>query len=463
MTKDLFSEFEPSSKDAWISQAIRDLKGKDFDQSLGTTLWERIVLQPFYTLEDLGGQIPRQASFQSESDDRQDAPRQWANLVSVYPDESSETFLHQLENGAEGLVLHLSGFEDLEQLLQGVKPEYIPILIQPTANPLVALGSFLAWVEGKGLDPAQISGALLWAPSDMVFGENADYGLAVEVFREILELTEAFPHFKAFSLKSSRYTEAGGNPLDAVIFAMGELIDLIDASGESPRRVVGAMLLEVSVGEAYFGEIARLKAFRRAVTALGRLYFEEVEGSELQLLAQTSGWSKSILDSNTNLIRQSYEAMAALLGGANLLWTRPLLEEQAGELEKRMAKNVSSLLREEAFLDKVQDPASGSFFLEKLSEYILGDIQAGLKSLEEKGGWLTALKEGIVHAQIRTHRAKIQNQVAEKLIPKIGANKYPASASLKSDLEFEFFGEKSFELNPSRASYLVELKNQELL
>ncbi|WP_026969266.1 methylmalonyl-CoA mutase family protein [Algoriphagus terrigena] len=463
MPFDLFSEFPQSTKESWSHQAIRDLKGKDFDQSLKSHLWERVELDPIYTREDLNGEVPVQHRFHKESEIPGLPPRQWANVVSIFPGDSAEQILDVLENGAEGLVLHLSGFEDLIGMLKGVKPEYIPIFIQPIGNPIAAMNAFSTWVEDQNTPADQITGGLLWTPSDLVFDQGAEYGLAVEIFQELLELAEPFPNFKSFTLKTSRYTEAGGNPLDAVIFGLGELIELIDLSGESPEKVFKKMLLEASVGDSHFGEIARLKVFRESAIALCRLYSIELDESDVTLLAQTSHWSKSILDTNSNLIRQTYEAMAAVLGGANLLWTKPILEDSASDLEKRIARNVSLILKEEAYLDKVIDPAAGSFFLENLQMKILAEFQDGLRILEEKGGWLAVLKSGEIHSTVRSHREKIQNEVAGGHISKIGANKFPATGTLNDDLEFEFFEEKSHELKPVRASYLTELQNQNML
>ena len=206
MTKSLFSEFAVTSREDWISQATRDLRGKEFASSLTSKLWDRIDLQPFYTLKDLEGETSAQRRFQTNSGVPGLPSRQWSNMISVFPGDSSESILKSLENGAEGLVLHLSGFEDLAEILKGVKPEYIPILIQPMANPIAALSSFLTWADKQGVSADQITGGLLWTPSDLAFDQGGEYGLAVELLQELLELAEPFPNFRAFSLKTSRYT-----------------------------------------------------------------------------------------------------------------------------------------------------------------------------------------------------------------------------------------------------------------
>ncbi|GAA0880699.1 hypothetical protein GCM10009119_36690 [Algoriphagus jejuensis] len=460
MTKNLFNEFSVSAKGDWEKRVVQDLRGKDFDSSLKSRLWEKIEVEPFYTSEDLQGKAPVQHRFQKESEIPGMPPRQWANMVSVFPGDSVDSVLRALQNGAEGLVLHLSGFEDLSEILKGVKPEYIPILIQPIGNPIAAINTFFTWIESLDVPSDNVTGGLLWSPSDLVFDHNGEYELAIEIFQELLELTESFPNFRSFAVKTSRYSESGGNPIDAVVFGLGELIELIDLSGESPAKVFQNMLLDVAVADHHFGEIARLKAFRMATDALGSLYSIELAERDLILLAKTAHWSKSILDVNSNLIRQTYEAMAAVLGGVNLLWTSPLHEESANDLERRIARNVSSILREEAYLDKVIDPASGSFFLEKIQAEILAEIQQGLRDLEVKGGWLAVLKSTEIHSKVKSHREKIQNAVSEKQISKIGVNKFVASGNLKNDLEFEFFEEKSYELKPTRATYLAEWQNQ---
>ena len=457
MTNDLFSDFKPTSKSDWIAQATRDLKGKDFYQTLSSKLWGVIEQEPFYTIEDRSREATQQR-FHLSSELPGMPPRIWSNLVSAVSGDSNEIILKSLENGAEGLVLHLYGFENLDEMLKGVMPQYIPILIKPLGNPVLALSKFLDWADSTGTNPDQLSGAMLWSPSDLVFDQNESFGLSIEILDELVEMSEPYPNFKAFAIQTSRYTESGGNPLDALVFGLGELIEILDQSDKNPERVFEKVLWEVSVGDAHFGEIARLKAFRKAAVALAELYGISIREEDIFLLAQTSHWSKSILDLNTNLIRQTFEAMAGILGGANLLWVKPLQEENATDLDRRIARNVSTILREESYLDKVQDPASGSYYLENLTDEILTLVQSQLQTLEEQGGWGKYLLAGKVYQNVRSNRQKIQTQVLENELIKIGANKYSAPPNLRENLEWEPFEEKMHQLKPTRATYLVELQ-----
>lgn len=457
MTEDLFPEFDAASKSDWIAQASKEIKGRDVSATLSSKLWDTLVLKPFYTQEDLSSPIVQQR-FHSLHETEGFPPRRWQNLVSVLPGDTNAQILNALENGAEGLVLHLNGFEDLSELLEGVLPQYISIFLLPMGNPVAALKTFLEWADATGAPADSISGGMLWTPSDLSFDQNESFGLGTEILAELLEMSGPYPRFAPFCIKTSRYTESGGNPIEALGLGLGELIELIDAMDIDPNVIFSKIFLEASVGENHFGEIVRLKAFRMAISQLASLYGVELKEEVVSLFCKTAQWSKSLLDPNTNLIRQTYEAMSAVLGGANWLWVQPLQEEVSSEMERRIARNVSSILREEAYLDKVMDPATGAYFLENLKEDILHNLKAHLSKIEALGGWSKAFQKGEIHASIRQQREKILNEVLQNQVTKIGANKYPSPSTSSTEFAWEPFEEKLHELNPIRATYLLELQ-----
>jgi methylmalonyl-CoA mutase len=156
------------------------------------------------------------------------------------------------------------------------------------------------------------------------------------------------------------------------------------------------------------------------------------------------------------MIRQTYQALSAVLAGANVLWVRPLEEEYSTAQERRIARNVSAILKEEAYLDKVQDPVAGSYFLENLVADLLHETQKALTQLEQEGGWWNACKTGMLQDRVKTYRAKIQGEVLDKTQVKVGANAYAAPASLSYNKPLPPFEEAAHELKPTRATYLVE-------
>jgi methylmalonyl-CoA mutase len=84
------------------------------------------------------------------------------------------------------------------------------------------------------------------------------------------------------------------------------------------------------------------------------------------------------------------------------------------------------------------------------------NVIAGLKELEEKGGWLKSFEDRTLHTEIRNSRQTSQKKVLSDSQIKVGANKYLAKGKLENHLPFEPIIEKDYELLPSRATYLVE-------
>ena len=455
MEQDLFSKFPNATKNDWLRQAKADLKGKGEVQDLGSRLWNTIPMQPLYTLEDLVNPV-KQRRFHAPSEFPGMPPRLWTNVVTVLPSDSNTDILYALENGAEGLVLPLHGTEELQELLQGVLPQYISIYLIPLGNPVSTFQLFQDWVDSTEADASSLQGGMLWSPADQVFDHQQDIGLGVELLEELLELTEGYPNFKAFCIKTSRYSESGSHPLDALTFGLGELVEILDRVSCAPRTVFENLFLECAVGEHHFGEVARQLAFRQLVQNLALLYQVEVEAQELVLFCQSAHWSQSILDAHTNTIRQTYQALSAVLGGANVLWVRPLEEEHASNQERRIARNVSAILKEEAYLDKVQDPSAGSYFLENLVTELIQETQTALTELEQEGGWWKACQSGKVQDRVKAHRTKVQGALLDKTQVKVGANAYAAPASLSYNKPLPPFEEAANELKPTRATYLVE-------
>jgi methylmalonyl-CoA mutase len=333
-------------------------------------------------------------------------------------------------------------------------------LIKPLADPLAALNAFLSWAKSLGVNESELNGGLLWSPMDMLFEEGKSLDESIPVLKAIFAACSKSPDFKAFHFDFSKYAEAGASGLDELIFGFGEMIELIDQSTFNPKEIFESSGIFTAIGNLHFPEIAKLKSIRFFAAELALQYDLELKPQDISIFAKTSNWSKSTLDSNTNLIRQTYEAMAAVLGGANGIWVAPLQSQSSSELELRIARNVSSILVHESYLDKVADPTAGSYYLDFLVNEFMEKTKTGLQVLEQKGGWKLGFELNEIQQNVRESRLNQQNQVLSGQVSKIGVNKYPASTSLKKDLEFIPLEEEPKDLKPSRASYLVELENQ---
>lgn len=463
MTKEEFYNFPQVSKNDWITQVKKDLKGKDFESTLVSDLWSELKIQPFYTSEDRTS-TPIQSSFHPTSEIPGMPPRIWSNLVSIYvaDEKSANQEIHlALQNGAEGLVLYLTGNENLGEVLNEVLPQYIQLYFFPAGEKTLVFKAIADWVSSQQIQSNDLNGAILWSPFEAFLSGEKDSESHFSSAFEMIQNWKDFPNFFPLCLDFGRYSESGGTGIQELTYGIGELIELLDQltqRGLSAEIIFENIAFQSAVGDLHFPEIAKLKALRSLVVDLAANYDVTLSLESIHLIASPSTWTFSIIDKNTNLIRQTYQAMAGILGGCNSLWVKTVEGKSASVREKRIARNISIILREESYLDKVMDPAAGAFYLDSLQQEITNLVKEKVSQLETEGGWLTSFSEGKMQKEIKENRLTVQKAVLENTISKVGANRYP-SKELPDVLSlFEEIKEKELELKPSRASYLVELQ-----
>ena len=117
-----------------------------------------------------------------------------------------------------------------------------------------------------------------------------------------------------------------------------------------------AKLVELTIDSNYFLEIAKLRALR----ALW-------QGS-VRIVARTT--KRDAGDPYVNLVRGATQAMAAIIGGCDILVVQPF-DESPTALSRRLSINTQLILRDESHFGGMPDPAAGCWFLESLTEQIV--------------------------------------------------------------------------------------------
>ena len=144
--------------------------------------------------------------------------------------------------------------------------------------------------------------------------------------------------------------------------------------------------------------------------------------------------------------------MSAILGNANALANIPydLLFKNPNDFSDRMARNQLLLLKEEAYLDQVANPADGAYYIETLTRQLAEQALALFKQIEQGGGLLKQLGEHKIQQKIRANAAVEQSAYDNGELVLVGSNAYvaaqermkneidkkrPASKSLKTSIE----------------------------
>ncbi|MFD2202174.1 methylmalonyl-CoA mutase family protein [Shivajiella indica] len=469
MEFNLFEDFPTVSKKDWIQLATKDLKGKDFEQTLVSETLDGIKIFPFYTKEDLNftaGLLPYQHQINPNPGIPGISRRYWSNIISANGKEEkliNKELIMALQQGADAIYLQMEGNENLDLLLKDIVLPYIKIYIGPKSNkPYEIIRKFIEWVKIQNIATEELHGGIIWDGIGACLIEKNDLlNIAVEV-KGLMDLLSPFPNFCAISIGSSQYHDAGATMVQELAYSLAGYIELLERlydMGIEWESIFKKTLLHASAGSQFFEELCKLRAFKILFHQLAQLYNVKLDPEKIPLFTETSRWTKSRWDIHTNMLRNTSEAMSALLGGSHALWVRPHIEPLGigNDFSKRMALNISNILKEESYLDKVLDPVAGSFFLENLTLSIFEKVKSELEQIELQGGWWKLYVSNIIQEKVKDSRLIRQNKVLRGETTKIGVNKFPGDTEeIRSP---EKVIEESWQLLPSWETFLFEKEN----
>lgn len=346
----MFEDFKKASKQDWASGATSDLKGENVNEKYN---WQfgSITVEPYYDTSDTEN-IDYLSFFRNrlaKDDDPSGEVRIWNNLQPIEVKEekaANAEALFALINGADGIEFICNTPQlDVEILLNDILPEYC----------------FLSFrVNSKN------SFELLFNH----FKKQDKKNVVIEINSS--EEIDLSPYFQ-FNTKDIRIVSISSGNSDSVENEISQI--LLNCNAEIRRLIlrgiqlddiVKSLIIKTTIGTDFFGEIAKVRAIRNLVYQIIKAYGADASNPEDVIIScQSPVWTEERYNPHANMLKGSTAALAAILGGCDILIIEP---EKQEPLSKRIAKNVSTILKEESYLSKVADPVAGSYYLEKLTD-----------------------------------------------------------------------------------------------
>ncbi len=450
----LFSDFPPVSTQAWMDKITADLKGADFDKKLVWRTNEGFNVRPFYRSEDLDslnylesqpGEFPYVRGNNAKSNKW--FVRQDIKVTDVKA--ANEKAVNLLTKGVDSIGFIIEDKEiiteaNIEALLAGVLSEGVEINFSACCGNSLLTQAVVAVIEKSNV--AEVKGSINFDPiGDLTINGKACCGMdkAINSVKELVEATSGLPQFKTFAVNAKHYNNAGASIVQELAFglAMGnEYLAQLTEKGLSIDAATANIKFNFGVSGNYFMEIAKLRAGRMLWAKIVEAYQpSSVEVCKMHVHSETSEWNKTIFDPNVNMLRTQTEAMSATLGGTQSLTVQPYdaLYKETDVFSERVARNQQLLLKEESHFDKIVDPSAGSYYIENLTDNIAEQAWVLFVQVEEKGGYLAALKEGFIQALVKETADKRRKAVATRRENLLGTNQYPNTGEvISSKIDF---------------------------
>lgn len=451
--------FPPISTQEWMDKVTADLRGADFEKKLVWRTTEGFNVQPFYRQEDLEqldylnslpGSFPYVRGNAKKGNDW--LVRQNFNVKDAKA--TNAKILDVLNKGITSVGVCLCDVEvteaTYEALFEGVCLEAVEVNISAPAAKIVASAAlFVAYVKAKGYNAKDIKASINFDQMGRLLKKGNTGGLElVATVKALIEATADYRNIRVISINAKYFNNAGAYISQELAYGLSmanEYMATLTEAGIEAWDVAANIKFNFGISSNYFMEIAKFRAGRLLWAKIVESYQPKCKCGEdcecekgckcewckcvaqMVVNAETSMWNKTIYDTHANLLRTQTESMSAGLGGVDSITVLPFdtTYKASDDFSERIARNQQLLLKEESHLDKIADPSAGSYYIENLTNEMAAQAWKLFVAVEDKGGFLTALKEGFVQAEVKATADKRRKAVATRRENLLGTNQYP--------------------------------------
>jgi methylmalonyl-CoA mutase len=458
--KKLFDDFAPVSTKKWVDKVNADLKGVDYRKRLFWTSPEGIEIKPFYRSEDIKktdylNALPGDFPF-TRGTKTNNTPLLRQDIFIKDIDEANRKSLDILMKGVNSLGFifssnYIARVADIEKLMENIFADSVEINFMIGTGSHKVISVYEELVKKYNRDPQSIEASVDFDPFYAItyrgkFCQTEEY--AFKHAHQILDAADFLPKLKTFSVNGLGLRNSGANIVQELTYclSMGSeyLIRLTD-SGASVDDIAPRIKFNFGVGSNYFMEIAKFRAARtlwaKIVNAFGP---ENTDITKMCIHATNISFNKTIYDAHVNLLRTTTETLSALIAGVDSFTVVPYNAhfEWPTEFSERIARNQQLLITEESFIDKVADPSAGSYYIESLTDEIINKTWEQFLKIDQTGGYIKALKEGIIQSEIETTAKERLKFAASRKESYTGTNEFPNfNERIEKEMNPEIFRE----------------------
>ncbi|BAT61281.1 methylmalonyl-CoA mutase small subunit [Variibacter gotjawalensis] len=432
----LAQEFPAATQDQWRTLVDGVLKGKPFEKLTSRT-YDGIAIEPLYGRAENAQPVAARAA---------GAPWQLITRIE-HPDPAAANAqaLHDLENGATGLMLPITG-------AVGAYGFGIPAARDAIAQ--VLDGIFLdagvaiefdipADAHKLAFEIAEIVTSRKIAPhtTNIIFGIDA-FGAAAArgKFAENWDATGAALARLAQNLNEQSFVgpflaadgravhAAGGSEAQELAFTLAAGVALLRAfekNGVALDEARALISFRLAADADELLTVAKLRALRKLWARVQEAC--ELRPKPARLTAETAWRMLTKRDPNVNMLRDTMAVFSAAVGGADAIAVLPFTQAIGlpDPFARRVARNTQLILAEESNLAKVADPAAGAGAFETITAELCAAAWKLFQEIEAEGGLAVSLQSGSFQKKVEAARAARAKAAGSRRDPLTGTSEFP--------------------------------------
>lgn len=434
----LFDQFPAVTTEEWRAKVDADLKGVPFEKKLVWKTNEGFNVQPMYRAEDIADlkttdSLPGEYPYvRGIKDDNNWLTRQ--EIIATEPQEANAIALDVVTKGVTSLGFKVKEPSKavLATLLNGLDLNAIEVNFNCCPSKAHALATALVEYLKENNLTEIFHGSIDYNPLRKSLRHGAAVpGDIVEKAKSMIETVADVPALRVLSVDSEMFNAAGCYIYQELGYALSwgaQWLTALTEAGVEVETVAKRIKFNMGISSNYFMELAKFRAGRMLWAQIVKQYGPKCDcACKMHVHAITSRFNQTIYDAHVNLLRSQTEAMSAALAGVDSITSVPFDTpyKTPDAFSERIARNQQFLLKEESHLDKVVDPAGGSYYVETLTVSLAREAWKLFLEVEDMGGFFKAVNDGEIQKAVNTSSQKRHADMARRKEILLGSNQYP--------------------------------------
>ena len=435
----LFSEFPPITTEEWMNKITEDLKGADFQKRLVWKTTEGFDLQPFYRKEDVAEETKNELPgvFPFTRGCKQD--NNWLIRQEIKEDDAllaNKKAKLLLDKGCTSLGFSIKGSlvsaTYINTMLDGIDAEKTELNFKTCIKKAYEFTALLIeYYKERNFNFKKLHGTIEYDPIGKQLTKGKLVTESISTMVKLADLTAALPNYRCFVVNAALLCNSGAYTTHELGYALAwgnEYMNILTEAGIPASAAAKKIKFNFGISSNFFMEIAKIRAARMLWANIVKEYEPNSDDDcKMAIHAVTSTFNQTLYDPYVNILRGETEAMSAALAGVDSITVTPFdtVYESPTPFAERVARNQQLILKNESHLDRVADPAAGSYFIEKLTATLAGEAWKLFLATEDEGGYCQAVNNGTVQNSINNDSNNRRTAAARRKEILLGTNQYP--------------------------------------
>lgn len=343
---------------------------------------------------------------------------------------------HPLSTGEVGRVgVSIATLADMRVLLADLPLSRITTSMTINATAAILLSFYVAVADEQGIARKLLGGTIqndllkeYMARGTYIYPPRPSLRLITDLFRFC---HAELPQWNTISISGYHIREAGCDAVQEVAFTLADGIAYVEAALQAGLHVdafAPRLSFFFNAHNHLVEEVAKFRAARRLWARIMRERFAARDEKSwiLRFHAQTAGSMLTAQQPLTNTVRNTVQALSAILGGCQSLHVNAYDEALALPTEQSalLALRTQQVLAHESGLADFVDPLGGSYAVETMTDEIEAAAQKYLDHIDSLGGMVAAIEQRYPQREIERRAYEYQRAVENKDHIVVGVNEY---------------------------------------